>query len=348
MRAYVSAFTGIGGFDTALDAAGWTGLLQIEKDKHCQTVLRERFPETPKAGDIYDVTAADVVRLGPSRLWVGGFPCQDTSTAGPRRAGVLDGARSGAYVPFASLLAESGRLWAAAQPEWVVIENPVGLLSSPGLDRSTGVDRTGWDMAAVARSLDDLGYGWAYRVVDARQFGSVQRRERVFVVGRLGGDPRPAGEVLGLCGPGGAPVGARPVGPARGRGPAQGAAGDRGPVEDLTGDAARVWRKSARARKSLAAGGYETWREDGYANTLTGFDYGGVNRQTHLIVQDGRVRTTTLREWERLQGFADGWTDVAGVPDAERGRMLGNAVEVRTAEWLVEGIDLVTDRLVAA
>jgi hypothetical protein len=55
----------------------------------------------------------------------------------------------------------------------VVIENPVGLLAS--LARWDGVDRTGWDMAAVVRGLEDLGYGWAYRVVDGRYLGSTQR-----------------------------------------------------------------------------------------------------------------------------------------------------------------------------
>ena len=62
-----------------------------------------------------------------------------------------------------------------------------------------------------------------------------------------------------------------------------------------------------------------------HANTLTGFDGGGPDRQTHLIVHpDGRVRTFTLTEWERLCGFDDGWTE--GVPDSARFMALGNCV----------------------
>lgn len=93
-----------------------------------------------------------------------------------------------------------------------------------------------------------------------------------------------------------------------------------------------VWRKSARARASIAAGGYETWRADGMANTLTGYDGGGPLRQTHLIAQAGGLRTLTLTEWERLQGFADDWT--VGVPESARFTQLGNAMHVGMATWL--------------
>ena len=93
-----------------------------------------------------------------------------------------------------------------------------------------------------------------------------------------------------------------------------------------------IWRKSARPRASLAKGGYETWVADGDANTLTGFDAGGPLRQTHLIYQHGRVRTLSLTEWERLQGFPDDWT--AAAPDSARYTQLGNAMAVPMATWL--------------
>lgn len=93
-----------------------------------------------------------------------------------------------------------------------------------------------------------------------------------------------------------------------------------------------IWRKSARARKAIRLGGYETWVNDGYANTLTGFDAGAATRQTHLLLQAGRLRTLTLTEWERLQGFPDGWTQ--GIPDSARFTALGNAMHVGMATWL--------------
>ena len=65
---------------------------------------------------------------------------------------------------------------------------------------------------------------------------------------------------------------------------------------------------------------------------MAGFDGGGAARQTHLIAQGGRLRTLTLTEWERLQGFPDGWTE--GLPDSARFTALGNAMHVGMAEWL--------------
>ena len=83
-----------------------------------------------------------------------------------------------------------------------------------------------------------------------------------------------------------------------------------------------------------------------YANTLTTFDAGGPARQTHLVVApDGRVRTLTPVEWERLSGFPDGWTEgtmpgrggkTAPIPDGARFKMLGNCVHLGTGEWLGE------------
>lgn len=184
-------------------------------------------------------------------------------------------------------------------------------------------------MDAVRWHLVQLGYGWAYRVVDGGDPGTPQRRPRVVVVGHRGGDPRPAWQVLGDHTPGGEAVRAdhdgRPdPGP-----------GTRPLVE---GDSlVRVWRKGARPRVALSKGyegGYrETWVNDGKANTLTGFDGGLATRQTHLIAQGGRLRTLTLTEWERLMGFPDDWTAMVN-SDSARYTALGNAMHVGTATWL--------------
>lgn len=312
MRAH-SFFTGIAGFDLGFARAGITTLTQVEWNEHCRQVLRRHFPAATLLEDINDVTAA---QLPPADVWSGGFPCQGTSLGAPHRLGLAD-PRSQHFWEFARVIDEG-------RPEWVVLENPVGLLKS----------NRGWDAAAVFGVLGDLGYGWAYRVVDARFLGTTQRRERVLVVGHSGGDPRPAWDVLGD--PDGGEEAAPPrrerrgtIGPA----PAGGAAFD------------AVWRKSARARASLAAGGYETWVSDGKANTLTGFDGGGPARQTHLVAQQGRLRTLTFTEWERLQGFPDGWTE--GLPESARFTALGNAIPVGVAEWLGRRLVAVNERISA-
>jgi len=304
---FVSAFAGIGGFDLGFERSGMTLTHQIEWDTACQTILKHHYPHADLMGDISGVTGSEV---GRPDLFTGGFPCQDTSIAAPHRSG-LAGRRSGHFFEFSRLVDETARILDRSQPRWVVIENPTGLLKSNG----------GRDMATVARTLEELGYGWAYRVVDGRHLGTPQRRTRVLVVGHRGGDPRPAWQVLGdgdRRGEVDSPsrVGRRPLGLA----PAGGSAFD------------AVWRKSARARAALSKGGYETWVSDGKANTLTGFDGGGPARQTHLIAQGGRLRTLTLREWERLQGFPDDWTE--GVPPSARYTAIGNAMHVGMAEWL--------------
>lgn len=80
---------------------------------------------------------------------------------------------------------------------------------------------------------------------------------------------------------------------------------------------------------------------DGIGNTLTGYDAGGPTRQTHLIAQNGRLRTLTLTEWERLQMFPDNWTE--GVPDSARSTAIGNSMHVGMATWLGRGILAATD-----
>lgn len=325
---YASVFSGIGGMDVGFARAGWDCRLLCEINPEARTVLARHFPGIPTKGDIRDVQGHDIA--GADAL-VGGPPCQDTSVGQPNRLG-LAGARSGLFWEFA-------RIAEQARPEWVVIENPPGLLTSPGRGKNGGPDRTGADAAAVFRALEDLGYGWAYRVVDGQHLGTPQRRRRTFVVGHHRGDPATAWAVLGDHRPGcqvAAPTDLRTAAgfsarPDRPR-------GDHGVT-----DRPVIWRKRARARAKLDAGGYETWERADFANTLAGFDGGGPLRQTHLVAQRGHLRTLTLTEWERLQGLPDGWTE--GISTAGRYLALGNAVHTGTAHWLARRLALVTQVL---
>ena len=95
-------------------------------------------------------------------LWSGGFPCQDLSVAG-KRAG-LAGARSGLAYTFLDLVERH-------RPPAILLENVPGLLSSNG----------GKDLGALLGRLGELGYWWAYRILDAQFFGVPQRRRRVFI-----------------------------------------------------------------------------------------------------------------------------------------------------------------------
>lgn len=307
---FYSAFASIGGFDLGFERAGMTCIGQAELIEARRGVLARHWPDVPQQGDICDVTGDSI---GNPDLICGGFPCKDLTIGKGHRKG-LDGARSGLYFEFTRLVGEYLRLVEHARPRWLVLENTPGLLTSNG----------GRDLARVAVGLEELGYGWAYRVVDGRHLGTAQRRPRVVVVAHRGGDPRPALAVLGdgEAGRETAPSSRVGRGP-RGLRPA-------GSPADSAG--ALIWRKSARARASLDAGGYETWVPAEHSNTLTGFDGGLADRQTHLLLQDGRLRTLTLTEWERLSGFPDGWTDT--LAQSERFATLGDCFHVGTAEWL--------------
>ncbi len=145
-----------------------------EIDKSANKILATRFPGVPNLGDITQLRLAEVPRVD---VLVGGFPCQDVSVAG-KRAG-LAGARSGLFFVFTDVVQ-------VLQPEWVVIENVPGLLSSN--QRA--------DFAAVLENLAEVGYVGSWRVLDSQYFGVAQRRRRVFLVGHLGGEPERAETVL--------------------------------------------------------------------------------------------------------------------------------------------------------
>jgi DNA (cytosine-5)-methyltransferase 1 len=170
---YGSVCSGIEAASVAWQPLGWQAAFVSEIEAFPRAVLAERFPETPLHGDFTTIGAGDYRAID---LLVGGTPCQDFSIAG-RGAG-LDGDRG-------NLTLEYLRLARRLRPKWVVWENVPGVLSHDD----------GRTFGAILGGLAELGYGWAYRVLDAQHFGVPQRRRRVFVVGYLG-DWRPAGAVL--------------------------------------------------------------------------------------------------------------------------------------------------------
>ena len=102
-------------------------------------------------------------------VFAGGFPCQDLSLANQGKRKGLEGARSGLFYKYAELIGEK-------HPRWVFIENVPGLLNSAH----------GGDFKVVLQTLDELGYGVAWRVLDAKFFGTPQRRRRTYIVASLG------------------------------------------------------------------------------------------------------------------------------------------------------------------
>ena len=167
---YLSIFSGIEAASVAWEPLGWEPAAFAEIDPFPCAVLEERYPGVPNLGDVSGVDWRKFVkRSGKPDVLVGGSPCQSFSIAGSRTG--LDGA--------SGLMWEYVRAVREVRPRWVLWENVPGALSSSH----------GEDFRCLLEALDALGYGLAWRVLDAQFFGLAQRRERVFLVGRLGERP---------------------------------------------------------------------------------------------------------------------------------------------------------------
>lgn len=157
-----SFFAGIGGFDLGFESAGISPAFHCEINDFCQSVLKRHWPNLPKISDIKTLTIADVPE---AQVWCGGFPCQDVSVARGRQGrDGLKGKRSGLFFSFLALVEQK-------LPEVVLLENVTGLLNS----------HRGQDFRIIIASLTELGYGVAWRVINARYFGAPQSRPRVFI-----------------------------------------------------------------------------------------------------------------------------------------------------------------------
>jgi DNA (cytosine-5)-methyltransferase 1 len=182
---YASVCDGIGAVHVAWKHLGWKCDWTSEIEPFPAAVV-EHHHRLKNLGDMAAITEETLngIASGPIDLLVGGTPCQSFSVAGLRRG--LDDPRGNLALRFLQL---AGVL----RPTWVVWENVPGVLSSAG----------GRDFGTFLGALGELGYGFAYRVLDAQWFGVAQRRRRVFVVGHAR-DWRCAAAVLfereSLCG----------------------------------------------------------------------------------------------------------------------------------------------------
>jgi DNA-cytosine methyltransferase len=159
-------FAGIGGVEYGLAAAGHDTTLRCEIDDAAGAVLSAHYPDVPLVPDVRDVRNVSGIDL-----LAAGFPCQDLSQAG-RTAGI-NGKKSG-------LVGEVLRLVRDFDPRWLLLENVPFMLALDG----------GRGMLYLTTWLSNLGFRWAYRVVDTRAFGLPQRRQRVLLLASRSEDPR--------------------------------------------------------------------------------------------------------------------------------------------------------------
>lgn len=170
---FLSVCSGIEAASVAWSPLGWKAVAFSEIEPFPCAVLAHHYPDTPNWGDMTKFKDWPDAAID---LLCGGTPCQSFSVAGLRK-GLAD--------PRGNLSLTFGAIAAKYRPSWLVWENVPGVLSS----------NEGRDFGSFLGLLGHLGYGFAYRVLDAQFFGVAQRRRRVFVVGCLG-DWRSAAAVL--------------------------------------------------------------------------------------------------------------------------------------------------------
>jgi len=294
---FLSLFDGCHMFGLGARRAGFDCAGTSEIDTHAANVTRYHYPTTPQLGDVRNVGSTD------ADLIIGGFPCQDLSVAGDRRG--LAGGRSGLFCEIMRIARESA-------PRWLLLENVPGLLSS----------NRGRDMGTVVGALGELGYGWAYRVLDAQYLGVPQRRRRVFIVGCLGGARR-AGEVLFE------PESVR---------------GNPAPRKDPRAGVAREVARCLTAHGGRLDGETETFVVD--TDDFRPSDVSPcLDTDSSGSIATG-VRRLMPVECERLQGLPDDWTRYGRREDGEvyelangpRYKMIGNGGFVGAVEWIARRI----------
>lgn len=188
---YIDVCSGISAPTMAWKPLGWEAACFAEIEAAPRAVLSHHYPDVPLHGDFTEIKGTE---HGAVDLLVGGTPCQSFSVAG-LRGGLADD-RGNLALQFA-------RLADRARPRWVVWENVPGVLSS----------NRGRDFGSILGALVELGYGVAYRVLDAQHFGVPQRRRRVFVVGCLGDWPGAAAVLFERHSLSGYPAPCREAGP---------------------------------------------------------------------------------------------------------------------------------------
>jgi DNA (cytosine-5)-methyltransferase 1 len=278
-------YAGIGGFELGFRAAGYEAALLADKDLFCRQVLTARFPNACIRGDV-----ADITELPPDASVVtAGFPCQNLSMAGDKVG--LGGHKTGDIQHMFDLIAAIGQ----DKRPTLAIENVYFLLH---------VVRGG-AMTELVSAIEDLGYDWAYRVVNTLAFGLPQRRRRVFLVASTMLDPR---TVL-FADEAGEPVLEKPT----------------------LGKPLGFYWTEGRKGVGMAVDAIPPLK------VASGV---GIPSTPAVLFPDGQVLTLSIEACEKVQGFAADWTalEFHNGRGSPRWRMVGNAVSVPASEWLAKRI----------
>ena len=323
-------FSGIGGFDLGFNRNGLECVGYSEIDKYAIQIYEKNFgKEIKNYGDATKINAGE---LPDFDILCGGFPCQSFSIAGKRRG--FEDTRG-------TMFFEIARILEVKRPSYFVLENVKGLLSHD----------KGKTFTKILQTLDELGYNFEWMVLNSKFFGVPQNRERVFIIGYLGGKPRP--EILPFT----------------------------------TIDRKNNEESKKTIISTITSRYYKTGNADPYILRLNNPKHSndtiyseegispslntaqGGNRQPKIIqriplkflernqkniegdysftvdsantggIKEGNtIRRLTPLECERLQGFPDNWTE--GLSDTQRYKVLGNAVSVCVIEKIIKNVNV--------
>ena len=333
---YGSVCSGVEAATVAWHPLGWEPQWFSEIDKFPSAVLAHHYPDVPNYGDM---TTFKEWPDDPINLLVGGTPCQSFSVAGLRKG--LDDPRGNLMLTY---LAIAERY----QPRWLVWENVPGVLSS----------NRGRDFGTFLGALGQIGYGFAYRVLDAQYFGVAQRRRRVFVVGYLGDWRRAAAVLFERESLSGHPAPSREARQDVAQCLTRGVGQRYDPeTETLPVTAGSLCARTGRSISSQdAAQGHllpivfsavdngRDARLDGATPTLRVAGTGS-HGQAMAACYENAVRRLTPRECERLQGFPDDYTLIQyrgkDAADGPRYKAMGNSMAVPVMRRIGERIQMV-------
>lgn len=354
---YLSVCSGIEAATVAWHDLGWNPVGFSEIEKFPSEVLAHHYPNVPNLGDM---TKFKEWNLGTNRLdlLVGGTPCQSFSVAGLRKG--LDDPRGNLALTYCAILDHF-------RPKWFVWENVPGVLSS----------NKGRDFGAFLGALGELGYGWAYRVLDAQYFGVAQRRRRVFVVGCLGNWESAAKVLFDTESLQWNLKKGRKTGKEVAENAIRCFAGNRKTsvaatlqttcddylradgfnmiaFENSRRDGVRLYGNVSNTLQSFMGTGGGNVPCVSIKGNLIGRDKGGQNgigvaenapmftltkADVYAVASNMTVRKLTPVECERLQGFPDNYTNIKeNCPDGPRYKALGNSMAVPVMKWIGERI----------
>jgi len=282
------AFAGVGGFRLAFEREGFKTVGWCEIDRWCQKLYRAYYK--PR-GEYFkaDITAIDPRELPDFDVITAGIPCQPFSLLGERR-GLEDERGLPLWLAFFDIVR-------VKRPKVVLIENVRGLLSSRG----------GRDFAWVLVQMANLGYSVEWCVLNSKDFGVPQNRERVFVVGYSGGE----------C-------------PAKVF-----------PIEEKF----RVSYSPPKKKTRTVVAIYDPYNKK-VTDMITTLRTNYRNGNAWIILDNVRVRRLTPLECFRLQGFPDDIVETArriGISDMQLYKMAGNAVTVPVVQSIAKKLRRVVE-----